>query len=409
MTESSILNPTLRLGTLHAWVGYAALLDLLVLPYPPFLVIPITLLPLLLYFILFGKIENKADFIVCALVGLLAFLSVVVSIHILDDSTLVVQNFKRAGQLMSCFVYYFFFYWLVRNRRVDLRWVLVAFVVYHTFLVVMFIIDPLASVKMRGNIYAATAVSAKLVYMFLRFSYMFEDPNTDGYFFLIVFFFLLPMVKTRLFKALLLVVAILTLIAVQSLGAFIAMGVGLAIYLIAGMVKSKARMSGVFKWVAPVVIVGLLTGAAVPLLSNNKDNKIAGLGIIVEFLQRRDNASSGKARAVRYSIAAKNYTPFIIGRGYSLLVDGDEFRPHSDNLRMIISYGLIAYACMLFLLFRNLFDKEFLFIIPALMTFCINSLIDETKLFSLFLVFLAVARAWRENEKEGPQATQGPA
>jgi hypothetical protein len=94
-------------------------------------------------------------------------------------------------------------------------------------------------------------------------------------------------------------------------------------------------------------------------------------------------------RPTHYVWAATHLLPLPLGRGYSLFQDGDSFRPHSDHLRLLYSYGVIAYLATIYLLFRRLSSAPLL-VLPALIAFSINSLIDDNKLMGLFLSLLAI-------------------
>ena len=94
-----------------------------------------------------------------------------------------------------------------------------------------------------------------------------------------------------------------------------------------------------------------------------------------------------------------NITIYPFGRGYTLFIDQSPIRPHSDHIRIFYSYGLICYILVIYLFFKNIFNVKFLFIIPAFIAFSINSLIDEQKLFALFLIILAIRQCQQKTEK----------
>ena len=76
-----------------------------------------------------------------------------------------------------------------------------------------------------------------------------------------------------------------------------------------------------------------------------------------------------------------------------VLRDGAPFGTHSDHFRFLYGYGFLAWGGTVYLLFRDMLGRAAPFAIPALVAFSINSLVDEQKLFCLFLCALGVIRA----------------
>ena len=81
-----------------------------------------------------------------------------------------------------------------------------------------------------------------------------------------------------------------------------------------------------------------------------------------------------------------------------MLIDGVVDRPHSDFIRFLFSYGVVALIPASMYFFSRLLTWPAL-VMPALMAFLINSLIDEQKLLSLFLCLLAVSVGSRDRQR----------
>jgi hypothetical protein len=114
--------------------------------------------------------------------------------------------------------------------------------------------------------------------------------------------------------------------------------------------------------------------------------------IVERYIQRYDRIMyiPGNPRLRIYYRALTNFYPSIFGQGYTLLLEDSFFKPHSDHLRLIYSYGLVAYICVLIFFFKNILKSNFIFLVPAFYAFSINTLIDEQKLLVIFLIFLAI-------------------
>jgi hypothetical protein len=113
-------------------------------------------------------------------------------------------------------------------------------------------------------------------------------------------------------------------------------------------------------------------------------------GVFIDtYDQRMDTTNIEDSRINKYIESSTYYIPNFFGRGYTLTMNGENFRPHSDHIRMLYSYGIIAYFAVILFLFNKVFTYKALFMIPALIAFSINSLIDDHKLLGIILVFLA--------------------
>jgi hypothetical protein len=93
-----------------------------------------------------------------------------------------------------------------------------------------------------------------------------------------------------------------------------------------------------------------------------------------------------------------NLLPLPLGRGYVLRVESAVQGTHSDLLRVLYAYGVLAVLPTLWLLFGRIISLTPL-ILPALMAFSINTLLDEQKLLALFLALLAIAGVAAEKNR----------
>jgi hypothetical protein len=109
-----------------------------------------------------------------------------------------------------------------------------------------------------------------------------------------------------------------------------------------------------------------------------------------ERIFKSDDTSKGGFRFEIWTSIVTQLIPLPIGIGYNLVVGVVSIgSPHSDFLRLIYSYWVISVLAVSVFLFGK-FKKIEPLIIPAIIAFSINTLIDEQKVFALFLSFLAI-------------------
>jgi hypothetical protein len=112
----------------------------------------------------------------------------------------------------------------------------------------------------------------------------------------------------------------------------------------------------------------------------------------IDFIQsgyERISSNDGGGRFEKYLYLFQDRLPFLWGEGYVIVRDGMWFRPHSDILRMFYSFGIIPFLLFIYM-FRKISSlRGFTLFIPSMIAFAANSLIDDQKLFAMFLVIYA--------------------
>lgn len=189
MTDSLATNKRnfyLRKDAVAKWIGYFSLLDLLILPYYQRIILPISL-PIILgaFFFLNIRIVNDKYVKLFSLLLFVSSLSVLFSFVLPKYSYYFVDNLKRLVQLLSSFAYFFYFRWLVSRVRLKIIPVIWLFVVWFVSLALFFYLNPITLGAFIRDVYGRVALSEENLEMHLRFAYIFADPNTAAYFFLI--------------------------------------------------------------------------------------------------------------------------------------------------------------------------------------------------------------------------------
>jgi O-Antigen ligase len=385
---SPLAARSLRLNV-ACWIGYAALFDLLFLPYFQFTIIPYSL-PLLFVGSLLLNIRVKQDwyFFLFITMSIAVVLSSTISLYLPGHTDYRIDNVKRVFQLLTSFVYFFYFRWLTCQTSLKISPILMAFILWVFFLAVMFVIDPSSTNEFIRSIYGRLVISNEIVGKSLRFSYIFTDPNTAGYFLLIAASpFFVASENNKSFVLVLLLCSFMVLV-MQSKGALIAF----AMMVLVSTIKSvRLRTNQRYVKLTILFVISLI-------VIGYSQNKPYVTNMIYFAINRlfgsADEYIRGGGRFEIWSMFYSNLMPLPLGRGYVLIIDGVMRLPHSDLIRILYSYGLIALVPALLFFFCRFVSLAPL-IAPALMAFLVNSLIDEQKILALFLSLLAILIAQR--------------
>lgn len=379
-------------------IGYFALFDLLFLPQFPLLIMPYSL-PLIAAVLVWSlRIECDEQFLAFVLLGVAVLGSAGLSTFFYDQET-VLLNAKRAIQFLIPFAYYFFFRWLAARTTLRVKGLLLAFVAYYLCWAAYFVYSPNNAEASLLRLYPTIGPGMASHLLFLRFAFFFEDSNSAAYFFLIVVGFLFTTKRLKpLGAVLLVVVGLCGVLVTQSRGALFAA----LLMLIFGLVNDRHVVRQHVKWVGFAVALVAALGIGLFAWLNLVAGGTTYGSLLARLVRSRVLQAEGitEGRPAHYAWAVTHLLPLPLGRGYSLFQNGDIFRPHSDHLRLLYSYGIIAYLATIQLLFRRLFRAPAL-VFPALMAFSINTLIDDNKLMGLFLSLLAIWLVSGEGNAQG--------
>lgn len=371
------------------YVAYFSIIDLLILPYFTLFVVPYSLPLVLIALITLGKIKVKKIYLYgIALASLFIALSVLTSVSIGKPQEFLIDDILRVFQLLTTFVYFFYFYTMaeVLSSKV-IKLIMLLGLAYIVLFAIVFFINPLFFIELKQYLYPAGSYRIEDILMHMRFSYMFSDPNTAGYLFAMLVLFSLQYFKSGSMQTMLLLVsAFFIIVLVQSIGVVVSLAGAAAFVVLKSLLKLDIKL--LTKILVSVLGLGLLFALIIVVFTDY----VQDLSKFVDLYMGRVEANPEDSRLAIWQYAVTNYTPFLWGQGYTLFRgDGSLFRPHSDHFRLIYSYGLVAYFVFVLFFFRKIFQNGYLFLFPAFMAFSVNSLIDEQKLFGLFLVLLALA------------------
>lgn len=369
-------------------------IDLLFLPYFQLIIVPFSL-PLICLGV--GLLDQalfppKTKRLFFAIV-LLMCTSVMIGFLLPSSAPYALENTKRIVQFLTSFLYLIFFFSVSLYMTIEntLKNISVYFVIYFLFLNVQFIFDPALINSIMTSIYGRLVTSEDIVMEHFRFSYMFSDPNTAGYFVLIAVMPWLFFYRKFFVKLILFTICLIITMFVQSRGAL----VGAILAFIFSSIPRRwlvlrfrpSDISNFAKGFVFAVIIGAI-GVSL-IISQFGELEIFESGL--ERVSEAESYRSGGSRFEIWTIYLSNLIPLPLGRGYQFDVSFGygQFYPHSDILRFLFSYGIIATILFLILFFRTSW-KFPLLLMPALVALAINSLIDEQKMFALFLATLGV-------------------
>jgi hypothetical protein len=407
---SSIVQPNvadIRLDgniALAKFIGYFVLVDLLFLPYFQIVILPFSLPVLCLSILVLNTTVKNDNYVVFFLILMsAAVLSATTAFVAAGSLDHVTENFKRVIQLFTSFLYFFYFRWLAARVPLKISPIIVVFIVWFGCLAVAFLLRPDTTGEIIRSIYGRLVTSEESLEAHLRFAYVFTDPNTAAYFLLIAGSILLMERRSFLTATLLVTALVVLTFLTQSRGAMIA----LALMVIATIYPPRRFVRSLRSTKKAVALFLIALGFIIVFLYLKPiAEQSTGLAELAykRFFDSPEQYSTGGSRFEIWKRFATNLLPLPFGRGYLLAVEGGVQGTHSDFFRIIYSYGIVAVIPAIMFFFSRIVSFTVL-IIPALMAFFINSLIDEQKLLGLFLSLLAICIGSEERQRAA--ASQG--
>ena len=380
-------------------------IDLLLLPNFPLFVMPMSL-PIVMIMVVLKKIKIEKDkyYVVYIIMVFFVLASVVMS-FLQRDNYLVginipVENIKRAFQLLTSFFYFFTIKSCASDFKMNIKKILMIFVTLYISLglvsyyntALYFKILELLSIN---NPFVSDWFLRQRIELF-RYSYIWIDPNNATYALQMVIFYMLVNEKLNLFETLYLYFSlILSLLFGMSTGGLISATSFFVLYILNMVLRFSDVKTSYKKILFGIIsfILGVIISGTIFIFLKDK------FASIIEYSFNRMSNNTSGGRIDKYSFMFGNKIPNIIGEGYVLIREGLFFRPHSDHLRFIYSYGLIAYISSIWFFFRKvLYSSKYLFIIPGFMAYSINSLIDEQKILLVLLCLLAYLEGNKNSE-----------
>lgn len=386
-------------------------IDLLLFPNFPWFIMPLSL-PVITYMIVLKKIKILRDkeFIIFLILGVLVLASVLLSFLqskiYFGELNVWMENVKRAFQLLTSFLYYF----IIKNSSVkskpNLKRIMMIFVTLYLLLGIISYLDiglyfKILNLLGINNPFVSGWFLRQRIELF-RYAYIWIDPNNAAHAFQMVIFYMFLNEKLKFSeKTYLYFGLVISLVLSMSTGALLSASIFFALYFI-NNIKNITRITTSHKKIFSgviVVVLGTILIGNLFLLFGEK------LKFITEYSIDRVTSNTDGGRLEKYAFMFKERIPNLIGEGYVQIRKGNIFKPHSDHLRFIYSYGVFAYILSLWFLFRHvIYSSKYLFVIPGFIAYSINSLIDEQKILVILLSLIAYVK-YTSKERELDEVT----
>lgn len=374
-------------------------IDLLLLPNFPLFIMPLSL-PVVVWMIGLKKIRISKDkeFIICLLLGILVLVSVLLSFLQTSSNfggmNVWMENIKRGFQLLTSFLYYF----IIKNSsvksQINLKKIMMIFVATYSLLGVISYFNialyfKILELLLIYNPFVSDWFLIQRVELF-RYTYIWMDPNNAAYAFQMVIFYMLINESLKAHERLYLYFSlILSIVLSMSTGAILSAALFFLMFNISKIKRITLFRTSYGKIFSGMLILLLGSSILVSLyvVFNTQSDSI------VRYSIDRMTGNTDGGRIGKYIFMFKDKFPNLIGEGYTLIREGVIFRPHSDHLRFIYSYGVLAYFLSLWFFFRHaIYSSKYLFIIPGFVAYSINSLIDEQKVLLILLSLIAYVK-----------------
>jgi hypothetical protein len=359
------------------------LFDILFLPFFQFILIPLSLPILFFYYIFIGfNIKNNLNFKLWIFFLSIVILSILHGAIYGHLSIFFIDNVKYFLSFCSLIFYIVFFDSKSVNLSISFtNKILKYFVFYISILSILLLFIPFQVLEFISQIYGRTSSDLDGFLSDLRFKYFFQDPNTLAYFMNLVLGFLLHTHKKSPLLLLLIFLILFNIIMTQSTGGLFSFIFIILFfiykYLIQLNLRKKILLISLFFFL--VIVVALF-------IFHFNEKNIFLKYFLDRIFETDDRIDSGGGRFAIWSELFNLY-PSPIGIGYNLFIpELSKIRsPHSDFFGMFFRYGPFSLIPIIFY-FVKIFKSSYYIILPALITFFINSLFDDQKLVLLFFL-----------------------
>jgi hypothetical protein len=307
---------------------------------------------------------KKKELFVTVLFFFIMLTSIVCGL-ILGYKTDILKNVQRAIQLSSVLLYaqLFIDYELVQT---PIRKVVRLFFLWLFILISLFFFFKDTYVSLISTLYPETLEYLDWNMQTLRMGYAFSDPNSFAYLTCMAIFLMAITEKNKTILNLVWLIGILAILLSQSRGGLICILILFFYFVIAVQKLSNT-----------IVLISILLIATLSILLMYQEQIEVFSELAFSRLESEESVGGGRADKYKYFFKNFNFLPF--GVGYELVKDGVEFRPHSDLIRLGLSYGIFSFPLFYYFIRPRVKEQKLLLLI-VIIPFLINSLIDDYRL-----------------------------
>ena len=373
MKTIALRDLSLRITSLIAVVS---LFDLLIMPKLNVGILLPSSLFLVLFIVPLNRVKKDKYYILLS-IFLIISLSIFAGFVVNDNSSSTV-NILRGLQFILVLFYSIDF---IEYNFIEyyLRIVLKLFFVWILFFLILFFTNPFTYYTLSSLLYPDTIEYLDYNIATLRWCYAFSDPNSAAYIISAALFLYVVIERNYKLVTLGMLIGVIAILFTQSRGGLVCLLL-VIIYLFNNLKKFKYKLGFIFITVVIVIIS----------FSYFDDYILDFNEVAMSRLDQEDDVGSG--RMSKYLYFLSNFNVFPVGMGYTLFKDGYEFRPHSDLIRMNLSYGIFMIP-LFFYFFLPRVKCEVYFLLLILVPLGVNTLIDDFRLFGVALLVFSFLRA----------------
>lgn len=286
------------------------------------------------------------------------------------------DSLKRAFQLFTILLYSFL---VIDLEKIILSIVKIlrVFFVYVFFMLIIFYGLPEFYFSIISTLYPEALSQASNNIENLRFMYIFSDPNSAAFMLCFCLAAYAMIEKNSKWGFLCFCLGLAAILATQSRGGYLAFIIIIS-YLI---IFAKASLFTKLK-------ICLLGGVVLLIVSSYFSKELAHLYSLFEArFEQEDSLGGGRLEKYVFFLNNINFLPF--GVGYHLQQNGAKFLPHSDLIRLNLAYGLFALPLLLYFIIPRRRSQLLIFSV-FLVPFLINTVIDDYRLFGLYLLLFRI-------------------
>lgn len=366
----------------HHYLAIFVLFDILFFPRLVFAFgIPASLA---IVFIFFVNSKVSRDSILCMMALTITMVASVLFGVLSGGNVNPGDSIKRLFQLLTIILYAFFTFDSEKIRQ-QLVMLFRIFYCYIFGLMLIFFSFPELYLSFISNVYPEAKDQLENTVLIFRFAYLYSDPNSAGYLICISLVGYMKLERNKSFALIFAMLATSVVLATQSRGAYIAL-----ILIFTSLLFSSSITAS--KKILMFAILAFVIGCIFYLFNE----QIQFAYDVFETRLSEEEAMGegvGGGRIGRYMYFIENFNILPLGTGYNLTRDGIEFKPHSDFIRMNLSYGIFSLPLLLYFFAPRQRSQVLLFAV-FLVPFMINTVIDDYRLSCLYLLLLGIiARA----------------
>lgn len=354
------------------WSSYIvvfSIIDQLFIPRVYFsLLLPISLIfAIILTTIRYNKIKIGVSIFFLLIMLLSAFIG-----YIYFGYNNLIINIQRSLQLFSILLYFQLKLDFSLVQSILLK-VIRFFFIWLLVMIFLFITLPEVYFNFTSYFYPETLEYAIWNIQTYRFAYIFSDPNSAAYLISIISFLNIKIEHNPYFLTFSFLISAVAVFMTQSRGGLICIAIILIYFILTNFS---------FKKVFLIIIVLFILFFSVWYVLGDFISEFYKISI--DRINSEDGDIGG-GRISKYFYFIKNINFYPLGVGYTLQRNGLEFRPHSDLIRLNLSYGILSIP-LFFYLFPSKSRTQITLILILIIPFLINSLIDDFRLLGIAIL-----------------------